>query len=347
MEDGGRDMNTVIPTMRAGVAERQRAEEIRGYSDIVTQALVDAAANPASDGYVAGLEIAAGQLSRAFASAGIAGPGAAAFGPWQMAQIGRQLVEQGEAIWWRAGGTMLARAENYEILPSGRYQFSMPDGVFSADAERVFHPRWNIDMASRRGLSPLGAAQTLRTLMQRLEAALATEGNAAVGYLLPLPTDGDASNVESLKADIAALQGRIAVIETTRGGWGEGARFSPHREFALERLGPQYPESNTLLFIEARDTILAACGYPVQLVKQQDGTGQREAWRRYLHGTVAPLGRLIASEAARIGLPVTLDWDTLFASDIQGRARAFQSLVGGGMDIAAAAAASGLLQPED
>lgn len=41
-----------------------------------------------------------------------------------------------------------------------------------------------------------------------------------------------------------------------------------------------------------------------------------------------------------------IDWDQLFASDISGRARAFQSLVNGGMEIAAAAAAAGPLTQE-
>lgn len=86
---------------------------------------------------------------------------------------------------------------------------------------------------------------------------------------------------------------------------------------------------------------------PVALAEKSDGGSQSESWRRYLHGTVATLGKLIALEAERIGLPIALDWDKLLASDIQGRARAFRSLVGGGMDIAEAAAASGLLAMEE
>jgi len=46
---------------------------------------------------------------------------------------------------------------------------------------------------------------------------------------------------------------------------------------------------------------------------------------------------------------ITLDWEELRASDIQGSARAFQSMVGGGMPIERAAALSGLLveAPDD
>ncbi len=263
-----------------------------------------------------------------------------------MTQIGRQLVEQGEACWFRVG-RVLRRADNYEFQPNGRYTLSLPGGVRSEPSDRVFHVRWNIDVASSRGVAPLSAARTLRLMMQRLEQALADEGNAAVGYLLPVPTDGASGTVDDLKKNLAELRGRIAVVETTRGGWGEGGSAAPTRDFALARLGPDYPQASVQLFAAAREAVLAACGYPVQLVQAADGTAQREAWRRYLHGTVAPLGRLVTAEAARIGLPVTIDFDTLFASDIQGRARAFQSLVGAGMSLDEAAAASGILTPEE
>ena len=36
----------------------------------------------------------------------------------------------------------------------------------------------------------------------------------------------------------------------------------------------------------------------------------------------------------------------MFASDLSGRARAFQSMVGGGMDVQKAAALAGLMEPE-
>lgn len=326
-------------------AEPEPAED-RNYSDIITQALVDAASDNLTDAYVSALEIASGQLSRAFTAAGVEGAGAAAFDPWVMAQIGRQLVEQGEAVWYRVGMT-LRRADNYQYRPSGAYELSFPEGPRIEPASRVFHARWNIDTGSQRGLAPLGAARTLRVLMQRLEATLATEGNAAVGYLLPVPTDGDAANISQLKEDLAGLQGRIAVVETTRGGWGDGRSGAPQRDFALARLGPSYPEGNVRMFVAARESVLAACGYPVQLAQDSDGTAQREAWRRYLHGTVSPMGRIVTAAAARVGLAITLDWDNLFASDVQGRARAFQSLVNGGMSLEAAAAASGILTPQE
>ena len=43
---------------------------------------------------------------------------------------------------------------------------------------------------------------------------------------------------------------------------------------------------------------------------------------------------------------LALDWHELRASDIPGRARAFQSLVGGGMYIQQVAQVSGVLPPD-
>ena len=320
--------------------------ENRGYTDIVTNALLDAATDAISEGYVAALEIAAGQLSRAFASATLTGAGMASYDRDTLGQIGRSLVEAGEAVWYRLGRRLI-RADNYGLQPNGDYQLSLPTGEVVVPPSQVFHARWAVDLASGRGVAPLSRARTLRSLMQRLEGALATESNAAIGYLLPIPQDGAARSAEQLRADLADLKGRIAVIETTSGGWGDGRQGSPRRDYELARMGPNYPDSSIALFAEARNTVLAACGYPVQLVMGQDGTGQREAWRRYLHGTVAPLGNIVEGAAARCGLPVRLGWEELFASDIQGRARAFQSLVGGGMAIERAAAVSGLLASDE
>lgn len=339
----------VVADLRARLETATEALEAerRNYTDLVSQALVDAAADATASGYVSALETAAGALSRAFASATVDGRGAAMFDPWAMAQIGRSLVEDGEAVWYRAGQRLI-RAETYAQPDEARrtYQIAVRGVEVMVEARRVFHVRWNVDVASLRGVGPLNTARTLRSMLSKLEGSLDREQNAIVGYILPVPADGDSAAVDALKTDIASLDGRLAVAETLQGGWGDGRVGSPRREYEPQRLGPNVPEGNVRLYQAAREAVLSACGYPIPLAIESDGTGQREAWRRYLHGTVAPLGRLVATEAARIGLPIAIDWDQLFASDIAGRARAFQSLVGGGMDIAAAAAASGILIEE-
>ena len=93
-----------------------------------------------------------------------------------------------------------------------------------------------------------------------------------------------------------------------------------------------------------QNAVLAACGVPIELVIAADGTGQREAWRRFMHGTLQPLSLILVTELTRaLGRTVTLTFDRLFASDIAGRARAFQSMVASGMDLQQAAGLSGLM----
>ena len=74
----------------------------------------------------------------------------------------------------------------------------------------------------------------------------------------------------------------------------------------------------------------------------------REAWRRYGHAFLTPIGGIVAAELAeKLDAPgLALDFSALFASDITGRARAFTSMVQAGMDVEKAAALSGLLAEE-
>ena len=70
----------------------------------------------------------------------------------------------------------------------------------------------------------------------------------------------------------------------------------------------------------------------------------REAWRLALFGVLAPLRRLVESELkAKLDDEVSLSWQELRASDLSGRARAFQSMVGGGMPVDQAVAVAGLM----
>ena len=97
----------------------------------------------------------------------------------------------------------------------------------------------------------------------------------------------------------------------------------------------------------ARD-ILGAAGIPVSMFTDSDGTGQREAYRRFMHLTIAPVALVVAEKLARkLDEPeMSLSFDRLFAADLSGRARVFQSLVGGGMGIAKAASLAGLMESE-
>ena len=88
--------------------------------------------------------------------------------------------------------------------------------------------------------------------------------------------------------------------------------------------------------------VLAACDVPMELVAGPEGTGQREAWRRLLFGTIAAIVR-----EPETGLRTRLDpsiapgFADLRASDLAGRARVYKTLVEAGMETAEAGRVAG------
>ena len=92
--------------------------------------------------------------------------------------------------------------------------------------------------------------------------------------------------------------------------------------------------------------VWAAVGFNSSLFGGNQAAAVREAWRLALFGVLSPLGRLVQTELrGKLG-DVTLDWSELRASDLSGRARAFQSMVGAGMDLTKAAGLAGLMDSE-
>ena len=91
--------------------------------------------------------------------------------------------------------------------------------------------------------------------------------------------------------------------------------------------------------------VLAACRIPMSLVERSDGTAMRDGWRQFLNGSVLPAARGVEDELSdKLNVWISLNFDSLFASDLYERARAFESMVGGGMDIEKAAALAGLVE---
>ena len=146
--------------------------------------------------------------------------------------------------------------------------------------------------------------------------------------------------VEKLRQDIGNMRGQYALVES--GDWGNvgggAAQWQP------ARLGAAPPAALVELERTATAEIYAACGVNPAIFTDSLGTAAREAYRQFLFGLIAPLGRIVSAElTAKLESPVALTWDELRAADIAGRARAFQSLVGAGMALDRAAALSGLL----
>ena len=171
--------------------------------------------------------------------------------------------------------------------------------------------------------------------------ALAEESSSPVGRLLGVPVDGEDATVQGLKADIKNAAGRVALLET--GDWGN-AGGDTKVDLKTERFGAEPPASLVQLLSAASQEIYAACGFNSALWGGSQAASVREAWRLALFGVLAPLGRLVESELkAKLDDEVSLSWQELRASDLSGRARAFQSMVGGGMAVDQAVAVAGLM----
>ena len=89
--------------------------------------------------------------------------------------------------------------------------------------------------------------------------------------------------------------------------------------------------------------ILEACGVPVSLVTDADGTSQRESWRRFVMGAVAPQAAGLARELSeKLEMEVKLDFGDLWAHDVVGRSQALRNLVKAEVPLAEARRLAGL-----
>ena len=334
------------------------------YTDLII-AGIHARANGNIAGDVratAALEIAAGTISRAFSSATASGPARLIepLGPEFLGQVGRQLIRRGQAVFAIrvvGGRVSLAPAASWDVTggqdpeswrwrldlfgPSRNETINLPDrGVlnfmYSFDPERPFD-----------GVSPMGYAHGTGKLHSAATGAVSDESSGPRGYVLPMPFDGDKDEFSLLKKDIAGLKGGVSLVQSTADGYaGEGV--APKRDWQTMRIGADFPPTLVDALGESGKAVLAACGCPVELVDPGPSTASRESHRRFLHGTLAPLGRLASAELTRkFESEIRLSFEKLYASDLSGRARAFQSMVNGGMAVEKAAGLAGLLEPEE
>ena len=197
-----------------------------------------------------------------------------------------------------------------------------------------------------KGIGPVDSASETGRLLANVEAGLSNETGTSTGYVIPVP---EGSSTDALTTDLRGLKGKLTLAPSLRAGWGEGQQGAPRSEYDPMRLGASPPVSLVSLRSETAYSVLAACGVPPAMLMKSDGTGLRESWRQFLHASVQPVAKVVAVElATKLDSPdLKLTFDALMASDLSGRARAFQSMVGGGMDLNRAAGLSGLMSSDE
>ena len=306
----------------------------------------------------AALEACAGFVGRAFAAAEVATDARTleVLTPAMLAMIGRALIRRGEIV-------LLIRVINgrLALLPAAshdvdggpdpetwRYRCTVggPERTVTydrVDGASVVHITYSRDPERPwRGQGPLQVAQLAGRLSAETVAALADEASGPRGAFLPVPVDGNDPTIATIKSDIRKARGGLLLAQG--GDWDADAKTGGRAMWESKRFGPAPTDALVKLATLASQEVYAACGVAGSLFAAGDGTARREAYRQALHSLIAPLGRIVAFELSlKLERDIGLDWIELRAGDIAGRARAFQSLVGGGMDVAKAASLAGLM----
>ena len=117
---------------------------------------------------------------------------------------------------------------------------------------------------------------------------------------------------------------------------------APNSDWQPRRIGAN-PPGLPALCNDVFGAVLGACGVPVSLFTDADGTSQRESFRRFLTTGLMPLADLISGELSeKLETKIRFGWHGLYASDMVGRSGAFAKLVAGGVEIQRALSIAGL-----
>ena len=351
------------------------------YSDQVLRlAEAQASGTAANVASTAAMETAAGALSRMFAAVEVEAPPWAkrAITPATMALIGRSLVRHGQSLHVidvSGGDLVLLPAASWHW--QNRFDDARPGawrvratwyGPSTSTTKVLPHAgvvflAWGSSPGTPyAGTGPASWAYYTARMQSELERSIGDEASGPIAQLLPQPDEGamgdddggDAGDdgpsiTETIRNDITRARGRAAMVPTTRGAFGQGPSAQPAHDWRAERLGPNPPEAMEQARRGSFDAMLAACGFPVPLASDADGTAQRAAMALYFTLTVRPLLRLVEFElSAKLETPVRLSVDRLSGStEIHTRASSFQKLVAGGMAVNEAVAVSGLLLTDE
>ena len=335
-----------------------RKAEVRqqDYTDVLINHALATATGDTVGGLTAALEIVGGWWQRAFTGAEIQPAGAVAdlLIP-HLGTIGRALAVDGEIIFaidvsgdtvslLPATGATVSGGPN----PEGwEYEVSLPGPSHTLTrtltADRVLHLMFTPSRKSPwRGMSPIEASGTTRALIDNMETRLAEELSGGVGQIIPVP---NVQATTQLQADLRALKGRLALVETVNQGFGVGQGGVPSGDYQVRRLGANPPESTVNLRRQTEESIIAACGLPVSILGTSSDTAAREGVRMFMRQTIRPVAKAVAQViAAKFDVPeLTLAFEESTA-DLQAKSRSFAVLAQSGLPIEKALEIATLLE---
>jgi len=280
-----------------------------------------------------------------------------------MAHIGRALIRAGECVFYidvSDGNLALLPASSWDIeggvLPAS-WQYRLSLGAPNGTAEitlpyaGIVHVRYAYSPERAWvGLSPLEIARQAGRLDAEINEALADESSMPRGAILPMASmpddnadDDSADDLTDFERNLGKLKGKIITSESQRTLAAGGYQEAPKDDYALQRVGANFPLPLVQLRRDADALILGLCGVPIEFLTGADGSALREAYRRMLFGTIQPLGAIVSQELSdKLETAITLSWDELRAADRASGARAYKSLIEAKMPEAHALRLSGL-----
>ena len=330
---------------------------VGSYTELLIEAAYAQVSGGVASASTAAREVCAGHWGRAFASADLApiGQVSDALRPF-LAYIGRELIHVGEATFAIDfdGGLRLTPASGYTVMGDSNpstwvYDLTLPGPTSTTtrtlSGDRVLHLTYATDSVQPwRGVGPLESAQATVALLSGLETQLGQEANSAAGSLIPVP---QGVPMAGLQDDLRKLSGKLSLVPTTAGGFQAGFSQAPRGDYDVKRLGSNPPAGVVQLREDSQRSVLAACGVPTGVLGGETANSLRESYRQFLHGSIMPIAQRLALQVGeRFDLDFAMNFDKLFASDLSGRARAFGSMVQGGMDVTKAATLAGLMEQD-
>ena len=337
---------------------RKRPEVRESYADQVVSRLLAASAGAGDGGALAAIETAARWWGSGLASASVKPDNLflRAVTPSVLDAVGRSLCRSGESLHVidvRNGRLTLTPTASWTVHGSDdpaswmyRVTLNGPDSsrTITLPGESVLHFKY-APHPSRpwAGRSPVRLAIDTARVAGLLENATAGELNFTQQQLLtPRRGAGDYSVADSLTPETIEKIVNAFSAHVSTGAFVIPADVTP------QRLGHEPPDSFALLRDRFENSILAMCGIPPALVASRGtGSAAREAFRQVLHALLKPLGAILGEELQeKLHPEAALSFDALRAGDITGSARAFGSLVTGGLKPKSAASIVGLGEVE-
>ena len=342
---------------------RNKPEQRQNYTDSYVSALLANATGEAQAAQTAAREVCAGLYERAFKSARIepSTPETRAVSVECLGMIGRGFITRGESLFcieadpvdgtvtllpsssWTVRGSLDPETWSYVANLTG----PNTNVTRTVSEDSALHFKFATSPeAPWRGQSPLDIAGTTARIDEGITQQIANETGRSSGYVAAVPVGLSEGSFNALKRDIPAMHGKLALLEA--GGSWDSTQQGGRPGLDVTRIGANPPPSVLQIWQYATSLTLAAAGVPIELLQLADGTGNRESWRRFIFSTIGPTAKSVEEELSnKFDMAVSLDFSQLQASDLSGRARAFQSMVGGGMAMERAASLSGLMVGED